>query len=184
MGGTPALAGEIKGSVTAKRAKFLENTVIYVEEVKDEEFKPDEEPSLMDQVNMTFVPHVLPVLVGTTVSFKNSDNVLHNVFSPDKCANKFNLGSWPQGETREFTFKELGCTPVLLCNVHPEMEAFILVLQNPYFAVTDKKGNFTIPDVPAGEFTISVWHEKLKAEPQEVTVAEEDSVEVSFALAR
>jgi plastocyanin len=184
IGGTPALAGEIKGSVTAKRDKFLENTVIYVEEVKDKEFKPDETPSLMDQVNMTFVPHVLPVLVGTTVSFKNSDKVLHNVFSPDKCANKFNLGSWPQGETREFTFKEPGCTPVLLCNVHPEMEAFILVLQNPYFAVTDKEGSFTIPDVPAGKYTINVWHEKLKAESCEATVPKEGSVEVSFALAR
>jgi plastocyanin len=180
---SPGLAGTISGTVDAKPAKFKQNAVVYIESIEGE-FSPPEEPVLMDQKNLTFEPHVLPILVGTTVSFLNSDNVLHNVFSPDKCAEKFNLGSWPQGETREYTFSDTGCVAVMLCNVHPEMESFVLSLSNPYFAATDKEGAFTISDVPPGEYVLKVWHEKLKTDPQEVTVPEKDSIEVSFLLKR
>jgi hypothetical protein len=125
----------------------------------------------MDQKNLVFSPHVLPVLQGTTVDFLNGDEVLHNVFSPDKCCDRFNLGSWPQGQIRSYTFKAR-CAATLLCKVHAEMEGFIVVLPTPWFAVTDKAGAYSIKDLPDGGYTVKVWHPKFKAEvARPVTVA-------------
>jgi plastocyanin len=175
-------AGTITGKVDAKPAKFMENTVVYLDKVEGKTFTPPKDHVHMDQANLTFTPHVLAILAGTTVDFKNSDNVLHNVFSPDKCADQFNLGSWPQGETRSYTFKNAGCVSTVLCKVHPEMEAFVIVLQNPYFAVTKKDGSFSIGDVPAGKYTLKVWNEKLKGAPQDVTAGASDTTHVDVVL--
>lgn len=179
-----ATAGDIVGKITVQGARSAADAVVYIDEIPGKTFAPPKEHAVMDQKNMAFVPHVLPVVVGTTVDFLNSDDVLHNVFTPDKCAGKFNLGSWPKGQVRSYTFKEPGCVAVLLCNVHPEMEAYVVVLQNPYFAKTGKTGEFVIKDVPAGKYTLKVWHEKLKTKPQEVTVPAKGQVEVNFLLKR
>ena len=164
----PTRAGEIVGKVKAHGVKDSGNAVVYIDKITGKTFAAPKEHAKMDQKNLTFVPHVLPVLVGTTVDFTNSDDVLHNVFSPDKCADKFNLGSWPKGQFKSFTFKEPGCASTLLCNVHPEMEGYVLVLETPYYAVSAKDGAFTIKDVPPGKYTLKIWHEKLQ--PQETTV--------------
>jgi len=166
-----ALAGasELKGTVKATGARNNADAVVYVDAVPGKTFPPPAEHALMDQKNMLFVPHVLPILIGATVDFLNSDAVLHNVFSPDKCAEKFNLGSWPQGQKKGFTFKQ-ACAATVLCNVHPEMEGFIVALPTPYFAVTDKAGAYVIKDVPDGAYTIKVWHPKLKEASRQVTV--------------
>jgi hypothetical protein len=113
---------------------------------------------------------VLTVLVGTTVDFLNSDAVLHNVFTPDGCAEKFNLGTWPKGQIRSYEFKR-ECVATLLCKVHPEMEAFVLAVPTPYSAVTRADGSYRIPDVPDGTYTVKVWHPKLKGAQKSVTVA-------------
>ncbi len=168
-------AGTIKGKVTVPRARSLANMVVYVEKAPGE-FPPPKEHVTVDQKNLTFVPHVLPVVVGTTVDFLNSDQVLHNVFTPDKCANKFNLGTWPKGEARPMRFDKVGCSPVLLCNVHPEMEGFVVVLQNPYFAVTDKSGLFALSNVPEGKYTLKIWNRKFLEGSWDVTVPKEGDV--------
>ncbi len=181
-----ASAGSITGKVTAKKKKYLPHAVIYIDSVKGE-FDPPKERQVIDQKNMVFHPHVLAILAGSTVDFLNSDEVAHNVFSPDKSADKFNLGTWPKGEVRSFTFEkrcEKVCDAVMLCNVHPEMEAFVVVMQNPYFSTTDKEGNFMIENVPAGEYTISVWHPKRKAESISIVVPESGSVSLEIALGK
>jgi plastocyanin len=180
----PVNAGGIVGTVTAKGAKNGGDAVIYIENVPGKTFPAPKEHPLMDQKHMTFVPHVLPVLAGSTVDFLNSDDVLHNVFSPDKCADKFNLGSWPKGKTKSYTFKEAGCTATLLCNVHPEMEGYIVVLENPYFAVSAKDGRYDIKDVPAGKYTLKIWHERLKGKDVIVDVPEKGHVTVDFEIHR
>jgi plastocyanin len=176
------VAGTITGKVKARGVKNSGNAVIYVGTVGEKSFPPPKVHPLMDQRGLQFIPHVLPVVAGTTVDFLNSDDVLHNVFSPDGCAEKFNLGSWPKGQTRSFTFHTQGCMPVLLCNVHPEMEAYIVTLQNPYFAVSDKDGSYSIKNVPEGKFTLKIWHEKLKGSSQEVTVPVSGDVEMNFEI--
>lgn len=177
-------AGSITGKVTAKKKKYLPHAVVYIDSVKGD-FEPPKDHPVIDQKNMVFHPHVVPVLAGTTVDFLNSDDVAHNVFTPDKSAEKFNLGTWPKGEVRSFTFEkrcDKVCDAVMLCNVHPEMEAFVVVMQNPYFSTTDKEGNFAIENVPAGEYTLSVWHPKRKAQSQTIEVTNDSSVTIEFAL--
>jgi plastocyanin len=166
-----APAGELKGVVKVPGVKTNADAVVYVDAIAGKTFPPPTAHAQIDQKNLVFVPHVLPVLVGTTVDFLNSDAVLHNVFSPDKCCETFNLGSWPKGQTRGYTFKAR-CAATLLCKVHPEMEGFVLALPTPWFAVTDKTGAYVIKDLPDGAYTVKVWHPKFKTEASKaVTVA-------------
>ena len=177
------LAGDITGKVTAKGARHAGNAVVYIDKIPGKTFEPPKEPAVMDQKNMEFVPHVLPILVGTTVDFYNSDDVMHNVFTPDKCADRFNLGSWPKGIKKSYTFKK-PCVAVILCNVHPEMSAYIVAVETPYFAVTAKDGSYTIKNVPPGKYTLKIWHEKLKGKPVEITVPEKGTVTQNFLIRR
>ena len=126
----------------------------------------------MDQKNLKFVPHVIVVLQGTTVDFLNSDTVGHNVFWPSVSGNKklgHNLGTWPQGVKKSFQFSDLGAVP-LLCNVHPEMSGYVVVVPTPYFAVTDKEGQYAIKGVPPGSYTLKTWSEEGKPITQTVEV--------------
>lgn len=178
-----ATAGTIKGKITTIGVKDAGDVVVYIEQAPGE-FKPPTEHAKMDQKNLTFIPHVLPILAGTTVDFLNSDDVLHNVFSPDKCAGRFNLGSWPKGEVRSHTFTQPDCQAVILCNIHAEMEARVVVLQNPYFYKTGEGGAFTIDNVPAGKYTLKVWHEKLRAPLKEISVPAKGEITVNFVMKR
>ncbi|GMR24340.1 MAG: hypothetical protein BMS9Abin37_2871 [Acidobacteriota bacterium] len=174
------VAGSISGKITAKRVRSNADAVVYIEKIDGKTF-PAPERVVMDQNAKVFAPKILPVLVGTTVEFLNSDPFAHNVFTPDACADKFDLGSWPQGEKGPYTF-EKACVAVILCNVHPEMIAYVVAVETPYFAVSDAEGNFTIENVPDGSYTVSVWHERLKKQSQEVTVSGATSVD--FKLTR
>jgi len=175
----PVSAGTLQGTVEAAGMRTHADAVVYIDAIPGKTFEPPAEPALMDQVDLTFVPHVLPVQVGTTVQFKNSDPMLHNVFAPEKCAERFNLGSWPQGQTRDYTFKQ-PCAATILCNVHPEMEAFVVAVPTPYFAVTDESGAYAIEDVPDGSYTVKVWHPKLKEKSVEVTVEGDTDLDVEL----
>jgi plastocyanin len=179
---TAAIAGNIKGTIKAKGAKNGGDAVIYIDKIPSKPFPAPKDHAKIDQKNLSFKPRVLPILAGTTVDFLNSDDVLHNVFSPDQCVGKFNLGSWPKGQTKSFTFKEPGCAPTLLCNVHPEMEGFVVVVETPYFAVSDKDGSYTIKDVPAGKYTLKIWHEKLKGKDVQIDVPEKGDVSADFEI--
>lgn len=139
----------------------------------------------MDQRKMQFIPHVLPIVTGTTVRFLNSDPTPHNVFSPDN--EKYNLGTWPQGQTKDHVFATCAkppCVYTQLCRVHPEMEGFVVVLQNPFFAVSNKDGHYQIDNVPPGNYTLAVWHSKAKAQPKAVTVEAAKPATVDFTLGR
>jgi plastocyanin len=176
-----ALAGDISGKVTATGMRSNADAVVYIDKIEGKTFPAPAEPIVMDQKGKVFLPKVLPVLVGTTVDFLNSDAFAHNVFTPDKCADKFNLGSWPTGEARSHTF-EKPCAAVMLCNVHPEMVGYVVAVETPYFAVTKEDGSYTITGVPDGTFTVSVWHERLKKQSQEVQV--KGSAAADFTLKR
>jgi plastocyanin len=152
---------------------------VYLDQVPGS-FAPNKEKVFMSQKNLLFKPHVLPILKGTTVDFTNDDNTVHNVFAPPGSAKQFNLGTYGVGVTKVMTFDTLGEVP-LLCYVHAEMAGFIVVLQNPFFALTDKDGNFEIRGVPAGTYKLKVWHEKLKEAVQDVKVEADKTVSVEIA---
>jgi len=165
-------AGEIKGKVSVQGMKSAENIAVYVDAIPDKKFDAPAAKPVMDQTKMTFAPHVMVVQVGTTVEFLNSDPVGHNVYWPSISGNKklaHNLGTWPKGEKKSFQFNDVGVAS-LLCNVHPEMSGYIVVSPTPYFAVTDKSGNYEIKDVPAGKYTLKTWSEDGKVTTQVVEV--------------
>jgi plastocyanin len=167
-----AQAGEIKGKVNVTGLKSAENIAVYVDAIAGKEFPAPTKHVTMDQKQMKFAPHVMAVEKGTTVEFLNSDPVGHNVYWPSISGNKklaHNLGTWPKGESKPFQFNDLG-TASLLCNVHPEMSGYVVVVPTPYFAVTDKDGNFVIKDVPAGKYTLKTWSEEGKPATQTVEI--------------
>ncbi len=174
-------AGDLHGKVVCKGVRDSADAVVWIAAVPGKTFPAPKEHAKIDQVNLVFHPHVLPVLVGTTVDFLNSDAVLHNVFTPDGCADKFNLGTWPKGQIRSYEFKR-ECVAALLCKVHPEMEAFVVAVPAPYFAVTKADGSYQIPEVPDGNYTVKVWHPKLKGTQKSVTVT--GATAADFEIAR
>jgi plastocyanin len=183
-GGVDGAESRITGTVKATGLSSSADAVVFVVQASGGAEAPAE-PVTMDQRKMQFIPHVLPVIVGTTVRFLNSDPTPHNVFSPD--GSKYNLGTWPEGQFKDHTFTTCAkppCAYTQLCRVHPEMEGFVVVLPNSYFAVSDKEGHFTISGVPPGSYQVAVWHPKLKGQPQSVTVEAGKSATVDFTLAR
>jgi plastocyanin len=168
-----SLGNEIKGKVSVQGIKSAENIAVYVDVIADKKFDPPKDHVVVDQRKMAFLPHVVAVQQGTTVDFLNSDPVGHNVYWPSISGNKklsHNLGTWPKGEKKPFQFNDLG-TASLLCNVHPEMSGYIVVVPTPYFAVTDKDGNFEIKNIPAGKYTLKTWSEDGKPTTQAVDVS-------------
>ncbi|MHC4138682.1 MAG: carboxypeptidase regulatory-like domain-containing protein [Planctomycetota bacterium] len=161
--------GSITGTVKCKRVKHPKDVVVYIEEVNNNDYPAPEEKGILDQLNLTFVPHVIAVQKGTKIDFPNSDSVRHNLYSPPDCCKQFNLGTYDVGVVKTVDFDQV-CSVPLLCNVHAEMSAFVLVLENPYFSVTGKDGVFKIDNVPPGTYKVSAWHEKLRTVTQDVIV--------------
>lgn len=180
-----AMAADVKvartmtGKVTAGKGI----SVVWVEAVPGKTFPKPDKPLTMDQHSLLFQPHVLVAPVGATVEFLNSDNVQHNIFWPAISGNKkltHNMGTWPKGQTRSFVFDTPGVVP-LLCNVHPEMSAYIIVAPTPYYAQTDEAGNFKIAGLPDGSYTVTAWHEGYKNQSKPVTVTGDATVDFTLA---
>lgn len=166
-------ANEVKGKVSVQGIKSAENIAVYVDAIPDKKFDSPKDHVVIDQKKMAFIPHVTAVQQGTTVEFLNSDSVGHNVYWPSISGNKklsHNLGTWPKGDKKPFQFNDLG-TASLLCNVHPEMSGYVVVVPTPYFAVTDKEGNFEIKNIPAGKYTLKTWSEDGKPTSQAVDLS-------------
>lgn len=175
---TAALAGTIHGKVSGVSGE----SVVYVEAVPGKTFPAPSQHTTIDQKGLMFVPHIVTVQQGTTVEFLNSDSVAHNVFWISISGNKklgHNLGTWPQGQRQSFKFDNPGVVP-LLCNVHPEMSAYVIVSPTPYFAETDKSGAFKIDNVPDGAYTVTAWHEGAKSKSNPVKVAGDTSADFTL----
>ena len=163
------------GSISGKVSGVAGESVVYVDTIAGKTFPAPAEHPVMDQKGLLFQPHLLVVLAGTTVDFLNSDKVAHNVFWPSvqqgskKLPGK-KLGTWPQGEKRPFKYDQPGVA-ALLCNVHPEMSGYVIVSPTPYYATTDKSGNYKIENVPDGQYNVVAWHEGAKNQSKAVAVA-------------
>jgi plastocyanin len=162
-------AGTISGQVSG----VVGPSVVYVDTITGKTFPAPAQHPVIDQKGLVFQPHVTPVQVGTTVDFLNSDSVAHNVFWTSVGGNKklnHNLGTWPKGERKSFKFDTPGAVPIL-CNVHPEMSAYLVVVPTPYFAASDQAGNYKIENVPDGSYTVIAWHEGAKNGSKPVSVS-------------
>lgn len=122
----------------------------------------------------TYAPHVVVVPVGSTVRFPNHDPFNHNVFSVSE-PNSFDLGLYGRGEAKAHTFERPGLVRVY-CNVHPRMVAYVLVMENKYYAQPASDGSFAIENVPTGSYRLHVWHERIPSEVvKDVTAGVEPS---------
>ena len=122
---------------------------------------PKSRPQLV-QKHKTFIPHLLVVPVGASVEFPNRDPFFHNVFSLFD-GKRFDLGLYEAGSTRSVVFNRVGIS-YIFCNIHPEMSAVVVALNTPFYAISDGKGNLTIPNVPSGRYEMQVWHERVLPE--------------------
>lgn len=164
----PTATGTIRGALKSPFARRYTG-VVFIDAIQGRAFDPSAQNPVMDQKSLRFEPHVLPVLVGSTIDFPNNDEVRHNVYTTDSSSCRFNLGTYPTSTVKHVTCDTPGVI-VLLCNVHAEMSAYIVVTSTPYFALTDTRGEFVIPEVPAGEYTLTFWHERLESQKLDVVV--------------
>ena len=176
----PAAASNVEGQVVVRSGRDSANAVVYIDKIPGKVFAPPSMPVILDQINLRFVPHVLPVLAGTKVEFPNKDEIRHNVFSPGPqgARARFDLGTYPQGQTKYHQFDKPGVWP-MLCNVHAEMSAYVIVTETPYFATTGSDGKFVLKDVPPGKYTLKVWHEKTKDASLQIEVNDSPTVNLS-----
>lgn len=144
------------------------------------QFAPPSKSLKMVQRHEQFIPRVLPVLAGATVEFPNEDNFYHNVFSVAG-GERFDLGRFGAGGSASQTFTRPAVV-VVHCEIHASMKAFILVLDNPYFAVPDAGGRFAIPQVPAGAYTLKAWHPTQGEQVLQIVVPASGAIAVDLSL--
>lgn len=152
----------------------LANTLIYVKKgLEGKTFTPAADKPLIDQKGCMYEPYISAVMAGQKFDVKNSDPFMHNVNATPKAAgNKgFNFAQATAGQVNEKVFDKPELGVRFACNVHPWMIAYVHVLENPFYAVTDKDGNFTIKgDLPDGKYTVEAYHMKAGAVTQEIEV--------------
>lgn len=156
-----ARATDLDGRVVDQTGTGVREAVVFVQTVPAGVTPPaDRRPAVMDQVNKTFVPHILPITVGTVVWFPNHDQIHHHVYSFSR-AKTFEIPLY-KGETAPpVRFDHLGAVKVG-CNIHDSMSGVILVVPTPYFAMTDESGAFTLRDLPPGTYEVVAWQENSK----------------------
>jgi plastocyanin len=175
-----AQAGSLTGKVSGGRGA----AVVYVDVIPGKTFPPPAKHLVMDQKSLLFQPHVVVIETGATLDFLNSDNVAHNIFWPAVSGNKklsHNMGTWPKGEIRSFKFDAPGVVP-LLCNVHPEMSGFVVIVPTPYYAEVDASGAYKIDNVPDGAYTVTAWREGMKPQSKPVTLS--GTAATDFAMSK
>ena len=159
----------------------LRSGVVYLETAPRGAFEGREPGrAVMDQRNETFVPHVLAITTGTTVDFPNSDKFYHNVFSLSK-TRPFDLGRYAAGSSRPVRFDRAGIVRVF-CDIHSHMNAYILVFNHPFFALTDGDGRYRIENVPPGTYGVIAWNEGTSTEARPITVPDGGVAELDFTV--
>jgi plastocyanin len=163
--------------------KSLGNVFVYVKDgLGNYVYDAPAGSATIDQKGCRYTPHVFGMRVGQKLEIINSDPTLHNIHATPKDNSEFNTGQPVQGMKTEHTFTKPEVMVPFKCDVHGWMNAYVGVLDHPYFAVSDASGKFEIPKLPAGTYTIEAWHEKLGAQTQSVTLADSDSKEVTFTF--
>jgi plastocyanin len=187
--GTPAGAGAqgaVSGQVSllerpGERSTDLANAVIYLEPAVPARVSADETAGAqIAMLERQFLPHVVLVSPGSSVSFPNRDGFSHNIFSNTPGA-AFDLGLYGRGEARSALFKRAGVHPVY-CNIHARMSGYVVVVSTPHRAQAGVDGRWTIEGVPAGRYVAHFWHERAAEQTRELVVPREGAAGVDARL--
>jgi plastocyanin len=148
----------VSGTVSGGGVIGVGGTVVWLKRTDGSTPRPSPtRGKVVSQINKTFVPRVLPVTIGSTVSFANQDPIFHNVFALGK-PNDFDSGLYKAGQSFNKTFTKAGAVPIL-CNIHASMQGFVVVVDSPWYGQADAAGAFAIKGVPPGEYDLEAWHE-------------------------
>jgi plastocyanin len=163
--------------------KALANVFVYVKDgLGNYMYDPPTGQAQIDQHNCRYHPHVFGVRVGQPIEILNSDPTLHNIHALPKANAEFNNGQPIQGMKMMHTFTAKEIMVPFKCDVHGWMNAYVGVVDHPYFATTDKDGKFDLKTLPPGTYTIEAWHEKLGTQEQKVTVGPKEMKEINFTF--
>ena len=160
----------------------LANAFVYVKSGLDQTYPVPSEPVLIDQTGCLYVPHVIGIQTGQTLQVRNSDETLHNIHAMPTNNKEFNIGQPVQGLTTEKVFDNPEVMVPFKCDMHKWMNSYAGVLDHPFFAVTGPDGSFSLEGVPAGNYVVEAWHERLGTKEMNVTVIAEGSAEANFAF--
>jgi plastocyanin len=182
LAAAPAAAGTLRGRIEVvekggRRASDLDLAVVWVEGPRA---MPEPGRAVVTMKDKTFAPRVVVVPVGGTVEFPNEDRIFHNVFSVSG-ENRFDLDLYKRPKRGAWTFRHPGLVRVY-CNIHPQMSAYVLVRDNPFWARPGLGGQFEIADVPAGTWVLKAWHERAGETARTVSVPETGDVDLSLSL--
>jgi plastocyanin len=187
MGSDPFCARENPGTVTFQTVLVkdggLDNVFVYVKDgLGNYYFDTPTEPAKLDNHGCKYVPHVMGVRVGQPIEISNSDQTMHNVNALPKVNHGFNFSLILPGmkQTKTFTAREV--MVFFKCDVHPWMNAYVGVVDHPYYAVTADGGTFELKNLPAGTYKVEAWHEKLGTQLQDVTLGEKESKAIGFTF--
>lgn len=163
--------------------KSLGNVFVYVKDgLGNYAYDPATTPIVLDQQGCRYHPHVLGIRVGQPLEIANNDPTLHNIHAIPKSNTEFNNGQPIQGMKTTHIFTQAEVMIPFKCDVHGWMNAFIGVLDHPFFAVTSSDGTFSLKGLPPGTYTVEAWHEKLGTTTQSVTIGAKETKEVAFTL--
>jgi hypothetical protein len=176
--------GEVHGEAYLAKDGALQNVFVYIKDGLGNKYLFDTptEPVKIEQKGCHYVPHVLGLRVTQPLEIVNDDATMHNVHGMPETNREFNFGQVVAGMKNSVTFTAPEVMIPFKCDVHSWMNAFVGVVNHPYFAVTGDSGKFELKTIPPGTYTIEAWHEKLGPMTQSVTIAAKDSKEVNFAF--
>lgn len=161
----------------------LANVFIYVSDgLKEKSYDPPKKSALMDQDRCMFKPRVQGIQVGQDFLMKNSDPLIHNVRSFSMRNRPFNIAQPPKTPDRKKVFKRKEKEIMIQCDFHPWMKAYLFVMDHPYFAVTNAKGEYSIKGLPPGKYTLTAWHEELGEQEAEITVDASGAAKAGFTF--
>jgi plastocyanin len=189
MNADPVCLREAKGPQTQETylvgsdGKSLANVFVYVKDgLGNYMYDPPSQQARIDQKECRYHPHVFGMRVGQALEIVNSDPTLHNIHAMPKSNTEFNNGQPIQGMKMTHTFTAKEVMVPFKCDVHGWMNAYVGVLDHPYFAVSDQDGKFGIASLPPGTYTIEAWQEKLGTQTQSVTIGPKESKEITFTF--
>ena len=169
--------------VVGTDGKSLANVFVYVKDgLGNLVFETPTTPVRIDQKDCRYHPHVFGIQVGQPLDIINSDPTLHNIHAVAKNNREFNNGQPIQNMKTTHTFTAGEVMVPFKCDVHGWMNAYVGVMTNPFYAVSDTSGAFSLKGLPPGTYTIEAWHEKLGTLTQSVTVGAKESKDITFAF--